>query len=72
MVLSRVSGEGHDAADGYYELAEAELALIDKAAEISDTVIVLVNSPSALAIHALKSRHLQRPLPLPSLPKRKP
>ncbi len=54
VVLSRVSGEGHDAADGYYELAEAELALIDKAAEISDTVIVLVNSPSALAIHALK------------------
>ena len=53
VVLSRVSGEGGDQPDGYYELHEAELALIAKAAEISENVIVIVNSPSAVAINAL-------------------
>lgn len=55
VVLSRVSGEGSDAADGYYELTDTELALVKKAEEISQKVVVVVNSPSALAIHALKA-----------------
>lgn len=55
VVFSRVSGEGHDAEDGYYELNDIELALVDKAKEISDKVIVIVNSPSPLAINALKN-----------------
>ncbi len=53
VVLGRVSGEGHDQADGYYELSANEIALIAKAAEISEQVIVVVNSPSAVAVNAL-------------------
>ena len=53
VVLSRVSGEGGDEPDGYYELHEKELALVQKAAEISENVIVIINSPSAVAINAL-------------------
>ncbi len=55
VVLSRVSGEGNDAADGYYELTNTELSLVAKAEEISDKVVVIVNSPSALAVNALKN-----------------
>ena len=54
VVLSRVTGEGSDASDGYYEVTDTELALIDAAAEYCRKVIVIVNSPSALAIHAIK------------------
>ena len=53
VVLSRVTGEGGDAADGYYELAENELELVRRAEKISDKVIVIINSPSAVAIDAL-------------------
>lgn len=53
VVLSRVTGEGGDAPADYYQLAENELALVKKAEEISKNVIVIVNSPSALAIDAL-------------------
>ncbi len=53
IVLSRVSGEGSDAQDGYMELTDNELKLVDKAAEHTDHIIVVINSPSALAIHAL-------------------
>ena len=52
-MLSRVTGEGGDAADGYYELAENELELVRRAEKISDKVIVVINSPSAVAIDAL-------------------
>jgi len=55
VVLSRVTGEGGDAADGYYELTETELALVKRAEEISGKVIVIINSPSALAVNALKN-----------------
>ena len=54
VVLSRVTGEGSDASEGYYELTETELDLIDAAADYCKKVIVIVNSPSALAIHAVK------------------
>ena len=54
VIFSRVTGEGSDAPDRYYELTETELALIDKAAEISDKIVVVINSPSAMAVHALK------------------
>lgn len=54
VILSRVTGEGSDAPDGYYELTETELALVNAAKEACGKVIVIVNSPSPLAIHALK------------------
>lgn len=53
VVFSRVSGEGSDAPDGYYELTAGELALVQYAQTVSEKVIVIVNSPSALAINAL-------------------
>ena len=53
VVFSRVTGEGGDAADGYYELTAEELALVKNAEEISEKVIVVINSPSAVAIHSL-------------------
>lgn len=53
VVLSRVSGEGSDAAENYYELTAEELQLVQRAEEISGKVIVIVNSPSALAIDPL-------------------
>lgn len=54
VVLSRVTGEGGDASDGYYELTQTELALVDAAKEACGKVIVIINSPSPLAIHLLK------------------
>lgn len=39
---------------GYYELNETELSVVKKAEEISNKVIVIINSPSALAIDELK------------------
>lgn len=54
VVLSRVTGEGSDAPDGYYELTSTELDLVRTAKEHCDEVIVIVNSPSPIAIHALK------------------
>lgn len=53
VVFSRNAGEGHDAADGHYELTETELALVEKAKTISEKVIVISNSPSPLAVDAL-------------------
>lgn len=54
VVLSRVTGEGGDAADGYYELTQTELDLVAAAKEACSKVIVIINSPSPIAIHALK------------------
>lgn len=54
VVLSRVTGEGGDAADGYYELTQTELDLVAAAKEACGKVIVIINSPSPIAIHALK------------------
>lgn len=54
VVFSRVTGEGGDAADGYYELAQEELNLLKAVEEACDKVIVIINSPSPIAIHALK------------------
>lgn len=54
VVLSRVTGEGGDAPDGYYELTQTELDLVAEAARLCEKVVVIVNSPSPLAIHSLK------------------
>ena len=54
VVLSRVTGEGGDAPDGYYELTQTELDLVNAAKEACSKVIVVINSPSPIAIHALK------------------
>ena len=54
VVFSRVTGEGGDAADGYYELTQTELDLVAAAKEACGKVIVVINSPSPIAIHALK------------------
>ena len=54
VVLSRVTGEGGDAPDGYYELTQTELDLVAAAKEACGKVIVIINSPSPIAIHALK------------------
>ena len=54
VVFSRVTGEGGDAADGYYELTQTELDLVAAAKEACGKVIVIINSPSPIAIHALK------------------
>ena len=54
VVLSRVTGEGGDAPDGYYELTQTELDLVNAAKEACSKVIVIINSPSPIAIHALK------------------
>ena len=54
VVLSRVTGEGGDAPDGYYELTQTELDLVAAAKEACGKVIVVINSPSPIAIHALK------------------
>lgn len=54
VLLSRNAGEGADAADGYYELTDTELALVEKAKSISDKVIVISNSPSPLSVDALE------------------
>ena len=54
VVLSRVTGEGGDAAAGYYELTQTELDLVAAAKEACGKVIVIINSPSPIAIHALK------------------
>ena len=54
VVLSRVTGEGGDAPDGYYELTQTELDLVNAAQEACGKVIVIINSPSPIAIHALK------------------
>ncbi|MBO4990383.1 MAG: glycoside hydrolase family 3 protein [Clostridia bacterium] len=54
VVLSRVTGEGGDAQKNYYELDDKEKALIKAAEEQSNRVIVIVNSPSPLAINELK------------------
>ena len=54
VVLSRVTGEGGDAADGYYELTQTELDLVNAAKEACSKVVVIINSPSPIAIHALK------------------
>ena len=54
VVFSRVTGEGGDAADGYYELTQTELDLVNAAKEACSKVIVIINSPSPIAIHALK------------------
>ena len=54
VVLSRVTGEGGDAVDGYYELSSGETALIDAVKEACDKVIVVINSASPVAIHSLK------------------
>ena len=54
VVLSRVTGEGGDAPDGYYELTQTELDLVNAAKEACSKVVVIINSPSPIAIHALK------------------
>lgn len=54
VVLSRVTGEGGDAPDGYYELTQTELDLVAAAKEACSKVVVIINSPSPIAIHALK------------------
>ena len=54
VVFSRVTGEGGDAADGYYELTQTELDLVAAAKEACGKVVVIINSPSPIAIHALK------------------
>ena len=54
VVFSRVTGEGGDAPDGYYELTQTELDLVAAAKEACSKVVVIINSPSPIAIHALK------------------
>ncbi len=54
VLISRVTGEGSDAADGYYELTDTELKLVKKAEEISEKVIVIINSPSPVAVSEWK------------------
>jgi beta-glucosidase len=54
LVLSRNAGEGADAAADYYEMTDTEKELVKKAEAISENVIVIVNSPSALSIGTLK------------------
>ena len=55
VVFSRVTGEGSDAASDYYELVSAELNLLKAVEDVCDKVIVIINSPSPIAIHALKT-----------------
>lgn len=55
VVLSRVTGEGSDAPDGYYELTDTELSLVAEAGRLCGKLVVIINSPSPMAIHSLKT-----------------
>lgn len=61
VVFTRNSGESNEAPIGefedgevYYQLQETELEILEEAKDNFDTVIVFVNSPSALSIEELK------------------